>query len=444
MDTSDHDAAMAVLKRFLNDGNAQTALLTGAAGTGKTHLVQSFLMETSLKPTIVRIGAPTNKAVQVLRQKLKDEYRSVIQTVHRLLHAEEEYDEMGELRMNFEMRRSEWIDVRLLIIDESSMLSSEVFSCLMSQKPVHLKILFIGDVCQLPPVDEKESPAFAYKHSYTFDLRTIKRTQSPDISFLYEVFRVWQHTDKDLRTALLRSSKRGVVCDDVRFQQAIRERISTPGTVILAYSNRRVAEYNKLARSVLFPNTTQEWCEGDRALFSEMCVAEGEKFYTNDEMEIDSLLIEHSDFPAPDFWKYSEGYPEPPYPKTIRLQHYTFYSTGGFEFIKVHEDSRSAYEEYKKSVRRHLLKYIQNTLLSSQTVTKLWRCYHDWRKYLDTPIIYAYSTTVHKKQGDQAKNVLIDAKDIETCCYADETLMKKCMYTAVTRAEESILINWSR
>lgn len=443
MDTSDQEYARGVLKQFLDDPDASTALLTGAAGTGKTYLVQGFLKTAHLTPKNTRIAAPTNKAVHVLRGKLDEEYHSVCQTIHRLLHAEEDYDDRGEVKMSFSMGIVEWAEVTLLIIDESSMLSRDVFDFLMANRPSLLKILFIGDLAQLPPVGEANSPAFTHQHKYHYDLHIIKRTNNTNIAFMYSLFRGWQGGDEDLQRLLMRSPQfKKYMADRTSFRKALRAGITSPDTFILAYSNEQVAFYNKMARGVLFPDVTNEWTEGERGLFTEIFVCDDTKFYTNDNFTLDSVLIEEALIEPPDFTQHVKRFPAGRYPPAVKVQRYTMYNEDGVEFWKIHESSQETFNVYQRGVRSHLVDYIRSERPESSITSKLWKTYHAWRKQHNAPIAYAYATTVHKSQGSTYKQAFIDAANIEQCTYYEKSLMKKCLYTAVTRASDTMLIHW--
>lgn len=445
MDTSDSDLAMETLTRFIADTESATALLTGGAGTGKTYLVQGFLKKVNIKPSDVRISAPTNKAVSVLKSKLDTDYQSSCFTIHKLLHAEEDYDDQGNMSMKCSLNKNDWVDIDLLIIDESSMLSKDIFDILIKDRPEHLKILFIGDKCQLPPVDEPHSPAFHHVHDYTCDLINTKRTDIPELTQIYDVFRAWQYTDQDLRRVLVRSKTgRKILCDAVDFRKAIKDRIGVKDTCVLAYSNDRVKTYNEYARKVLFPNTDQKWCVGEKGIFDAPCSSGGMKFHTNDTFEIQKLEIKVSEISSPhhDFFIIDKKFPAARYAKYIPVKQYVFSIEDGYEFARVHEDSENTFDVYRRGVRAHLRDYIATGNVSAGVVSDLWRCFHNWVKKINAPIIYAYAMTIHKSQGSGIGHVLIDAENVECCTQYSETLKKQCMYTAVTRSKNSVLIRW--
>ncbi len=181
--TADQKGALTALDNFL-DNDSQIFLLKGYAGSGKTTILRGFLEYlTSIKTEYV-LMAPTGRAAKVLRERTgKDAF-----TIHKSIYS---FDELVELengdsfRYYYKLRNNSEVAHRIFIVDESSMISDmeskgEFFQfgtgCLLSdliefsrvQHPgAATKIIFVGDPCQLPPVNDSSSKAFDknYLHS---------------------------------------------------------------------------------------------------------------------------------------------------------------------------------------------------------------------------------------------------------------------------------------
>ena len=188
--------------RFISLGSDLTnranrrIILTGAAGTGKTTavkgLVQTFLIQNAMGgfPSLewgtkrLQGGAPgivavsfTNKAVENVRKVMPQELKAHCLTIHKLLEFEptfyEVYDEKtdngkGGMRntMRFEPKRDKERKLpeglAVCLIDEASMVATAerdgegaavaLFEQLEDALPHGCKIIFIGDIQQLPPV----------------------------------------------------------------------------------------------------------------------------------------------------------------------------------------------------------------------------------------------------------------------------------------------------
>ncbi|MGI2906950.1 ATP-dependent DNA helicase [Tolypothrix sp. VBCCA 56010] len=142
-------------------------VLRGYAGTGKTFCAQRIIK--ALQPIgKIAICAPTHKAVHVLR-RMAQEYNLqnvYITTLHSLLHVMPgEYDALGrqKLKANEWSREPFFSDFGLVVVDEASMVDSELMA-LIEEKET--PTLFMGDPAQLPPINEPESPVFQIAAGY--------------------------------------------------------------------------------------------------------------------------------------------------------------------------------------------------------------------------------------------------------------------------------------
>lgn len=148
--------------------DADAFILTGAAGTGKTSLVQALTAHLQSRDMPFRIAAPTARAAQVIAAKTGMEAR----TLHSLIYIAEPLPNGPGVSLTLK-------DIRLdrpvlYIVDEASMISDEMpgSDFFVSAEPVlsdfvrfmraahpQNKVLFLGDVYQLPPVGSLTSPA---------------------------------------------------------------------------------------------------------------------------------------------------------------------------------------------------------------------------------------------------------------------------------------------
>ncbi len=151
--TPEQEEAEQLIEEWFCNLNTQIFVLCGYAGTGKTVLVQHVVKRLGLKGGESAVFvAPTGKAASVL-------IRAGVpaSTVHSLIYTREEdieVDENGEVIaerfLRFVKRESLPADIRLIVVDETSMVSDEVLKDLLS---FGVKCLFCGDPAQLPPVN---------------------------------------------------------------------------------------------------------------------------------------------------------------------------------------------------------------------------------------------------------------------------------------------------
>jgi exodeoxyribonuclease V alpha subunit len=132
--------------------------VTGRAGTGKT-----VVLGIAYRETVTQVGngnvvmcAPTGRATKRIQELTGIRAK----TIHKLLEFPEptDEDEFGnplppDPRRNHERPLLE----RVIYVDESSMLSQQLYEQLMAAMPSNGRIRFFGDTEQLPPV-EKGTP----------------------------------------------------------------------------------------------------------------------------------------------------------------------------------------------------------------------------------------------------------------------------------------------
>ncbi|RIV16298.1 ATP-dependent DNA helicase [Mycoplasmopsis gallopavonis] len=119
-------------------------IITGGPGTGKTHLInklnQTLKLNRYKNENDYVILAPTGRAATNISNKIK----SKVKTIHSFLRIptdleEPEYDEDREL-------------IKVLIIDEFSMVNLNIFEKLLRSCPNLEKLVLIGDIDQLPAI----------------------------------------------------------------------------------------------------------------------------------------------------------------------------------------------------------------------------------------------------------------------------------------------------
>lgn len=153
--TADQEAAKNLIMEWYYNTDDLFFVLSGYAGTGKTFLID-YVVKNVLR---LKAGeeavfvSPTGKAASILVKR-----GTPAGTVHSLIYRREdedfEVDENGEVieseRLRFVKREEISSKIKLIIVDEASMISADVLRDLLS---FNVKCLFSGDEAQLPPVN---------------------------------------------------------------------------------------------------------------------------------------------------------------------------------------------------------------------------------------------------------------------------------------------------
>jgi exodeoxyribonuclease V alpha subunit len=195
----------------------KSCILIGAAGTGKTtcqrgavtSIIQSghagILQSDGHK--ILRDGTPgivicsfTRRAVANIKRAISDDMKNNCLTIHALLEYEpvyyEQYDaELGKdvKTMRFEPTRNSMrplpSSINVCIIEESSMVSTELFQELKDALPPNCQFIFLGDIQQLPPVFGSAILGYKLLELPTVELTTVYRQalESPIIRLAHRI-----------------------------------------------------------------------------------------------------------------------------------------------------------------------------------------------------------------------------------------------------------------
>lgn len=120
-------------------------VIAGFAGTGKSTLVPYIVDALNIPEDKVVFATLTGKAALVLRNKgcLNS------MTLHRLLYIPKKLSDSDEVE--FVPREFLEGNPKLIVVDEASMVSKDIFDLLLSHK---VYVIFLGDTFQLPAISE--------------------------------------------------------------------------------------------------------------------------------------------------------------------------------------------------------------------------------------------------------------------------------------------------
>jgi exodeoxyribonuclease-5 len=176
----DQENALEAIKNWYN-GKGMFFTLSGPAGSGKTTIVKEAIANFR-KP--LRISAPTHKACKVVA-KSTGLFSVTIQALCGL-RPDTKIDNVNQKA--FVQKAEPMIrNYNIVIIDEASMLGKSILTLIMELALEHnTKVLFMGDIYQLPPVKEKVSSVFTHPDIEVFQLTKVERQQ--DSNPLMKVF----------------------------------------------------------------------------------------------------------------------------------------------------------------------------------------------------------------------------------------------------------------
>jgi len=407
--------------------------VVGAAGTGKTYTLASFIKQ-SLDDKEIFVASPTHKGKSIVKRAveniLKEEEKRVrFCTVTSLLGLTSKYSVDGTLRFVKKWREYPCFIANILldplahkeiliIVDEASMLPEEHHSLLTSlvKKNNYIKVVYVGDTNQLPPVNEEESPVFKDRPWDTmFRLEGIMRSNDDEILRAYKQFSDYVEDGKFNGKLHLSKAVR-VFRSQGSFQNHIDEIFKKHGSSkVLCYTRKRVAYYNDVVRNILFGNKTKKrFMVGEKLIVNDFySVNNGECFYTGDE-----LIVTHCE---------EKDYTSEYFNKTFKCH---FIHVNGVVFRVICERDMRKFNSAIKKVRKRLVYKRTSEEEWSEYTKNMYKC--------NAPLSYAYALTIHQAQGSTFNHVFIDVDDCKRFC--DFDTFRKLVYTGVTRARESIFL----
>lgn len=274
--TNDQHNALEKLHAFL-ESDDRVFILQGYAGSGKTTLLKGFVEYLQSLEKQYQLMAPTGRAAKVINQKTGFEST----TIHKGIYSFEELQEIKQSEdendvsflYQYKIRNNPKVHDSVLIVDEASMVSD-----ILSQGEFfrfgsgHLlqdlitygriqdttttsKIIFIGDLAQLPPIGMNFSPALdpsylseTYKVSVSqAEMKEVKR-QDADNGILISATKIRQClTSGYFNDFDLRENGRDI------FKPAYQDYLETykaqqDQKIIICYKNKTALDLNRAIR----------------------------------------------------------------------------------------------------------------------------------------------------------------------------------------------------
>lgn len=379
--STDQKNALNKLKEwYKSKTRPQFITLGGYAGTGKTTLIsflRQFLLEQEPKLKVA-FCCYTGKAVLVLKSSLLENSsllpRDSISTIHGLIYSP---IEEGQIIIGWE--RKEDIEADLIIVDEASMVDSQIWQDLLSY---HLPVIAVGDHGQLPPVSGQfnlmSSPLLRLEQIH----RQAKKNPIIQLSLLArEQGRIPAgNYGKQVKKLLRSSEETGAELDD------LLGGYKSNTLILCGYNHTRVALNSAVRQKLGFDSPTPQ--SGDRII----CLRNNHQKHIYNG-QIGTI-------------------------KTIKSK-----NTEWFD-VCVTMDEGYVYEGLIASCQFNQLRGLNFTNQRAKT--------------LEGDIFdFGYALTVHKAQGSQAEKVVLFE---ERFSKMDELDWRRWLYTGVTRAREELIL----
>jgi len=448
-------------------------VLKGYAGTGKTFLVRRIIeyITASYPNRKIAITAPTNKAVRVLqgnapfREDDDDEpiFENLFEssskltytTVHKLLGLKESISNTGVQTFAAAYKeKSELTKYHYLIIDEVSMLDDSLCREVMKYNE-KVKIIFMGDPAQIPPVNRvncipfnKKQTEYNFKEALLLEIMRQKGEHPVvDASFVIRNNLNMGQPIAKIETKLNAEGNGIVHIPDTpdgrkRIRPLLAKYFDTDAfrkdadyAKVIAWRNVRVGYLNKIIREILFGADVDAYVPGEKLVANGPIFKEQESgnkrwgakwvvgINTSEEMEVVEVLTTTK--------KFSEGAYQL-YAKVYQCKVKIFdASEGAFTTDHVsiiHEDAKKEYLELMAQAKG---------LAVNARDKSAWVAFYNMQKW-SADVGYNYAITCHKAQGSTYNNVFLMEEDIDK----NRTILERnrIKYTAYTRPTDKLFI----
>lgn len=446
--TEGQQYAIYALERFIASKKSNcTLILKGYAGTGKTSLIAaltSYLQQFNFKTVSL---APTGRAAKVL--SAYSGKRAT--TIHKHIYTRVELDHGSWF---FELKENKSRNT-VFIVDEASMIGGEesgglrpgkslmedLFSFVFEGKGCRL--LFVGDVAQLPPVGLSDSPALDVqylKDYYGGTIASVELTevvrQAAQSGILANATQIRCLLGKDKPTVQLRSASDVLILPGNELMEALEsayDRFGKEEVVFVTRSNKTANLINQQIRRTIL------WREDDLEVGDFLMVVKNNYYWmetikrkndfiaNGETMEVISIegFEKKYGFNFATAWvKMIDGTEE------IELEVKLWIDALNFEGPAMPDN---AYQQLLEAIK------VEEALKPANEQSKILFKDNEYLQALQ--VKFAYALTCHKSQGGQWQNVFVEHGYLLEDGINQEWL--RWLYTAITRATKTLyLVNF--
>jgi len=385
----------------------------GYAGTGKTSCMREVARRVGSSNARFAYTAPTNKAAKVLREIVGS-----ASTIYSLLGLR--VDKNGETKQIAHGKPVDLSDLDVIVVDEASMVNAHLFDLLSDiADKFNLKVVFMGDPAQLPPV--KESESLALQGGTGIQLTKVMRHDNQILALVSEIRQVifspapsiniksnndgaegvWKLSKIDFKKQIFAAAARGEFADGHT-------------TKVISWRNVKVDEYNQIARAAIFGAVAEPgfFLPGDRVVAAGPCERNDELLlHTDDEAIVESVI--------------ECKHPLEPKYHALELKCRTE-ENQVIRLLVIHPASRQQHDNDCELLAHE-----------ARGNSKLWRRFWDLKDLFHN-IKFAYALTAHRSQGSTYQNVFVDYQDV--LFNRDRTEAFKCLYVACSRSQKRLYL----
>lgn len=460
------------------DSPKRRILLEGWAGTGKTFTINRVVEYLKGRYAGFNIGmtAPTHKAVRQLKKHSDMPDKLDFGTIHSFLGLKEvlKPDPKNPTNMivkyeyEWDAKKARKIDgIDLLIIDESSMLGDELYEHIddAMRSRSDLKVIFMGDSLQIPPVGKKQETGTADAIPFVPEQRASRgieyvvlseivrqKHDNPIIAYSAAIreqfnkqkidFPVPPPTDNGIE--ILPRALPALRDLFLRYFDSDEFRADPDYMKVIAWRNETVNYFNREIRLIIHKAETLPKILVGEKMVMDKPLLNGEKIIIPNNEEIDILSAEVTEHtihylylePKSAFKKAVDVFEEPATQRELTVKVYACMARipdGRTYAIRIlHEDSEEELKQVKETLslaaKKHPDKFDR---------AEMWKQFFKLGKQF-AEVKYNYCLTAHKSQGSTYDYCISMEWDIDL--NRDINERNRIKYVAATRARNKLFI----
>ena len=443
--TKDQTLAVELILDFIDKGSPnEWFVLSGKAGTGKTTTISEAINSLTSDKNII-CGAISHKAKRVLESKVHNDEISIgFYTIAAMLNMQLNMD-TGKFEPTYSNGITPPISkADVIFIDECSMIDEDAMSLIMMTKNSKSKVIYLGDVNQLPPIRENSngemsvavidavSPTFNSKNIFYLNERLRQGEESPILPFsdVYSDALSGEYMPEFIRENIL--SEKGNIyfttqIDAINsgmnlFKRSVDE-CDTELIKAICYTNATRQSINAYIRKTLFENADNEFVPGDLLIMMD-----------NFSLDFEGNVLENStEFQVRNIEEHTyciDG---------ANIDYYTITTTyklfGRYVSIPVCKKSSKPTLNALIFEKFNVAKSMSKGALRTEKFQEAHRLKNRFAN-----VDYSYAITSHKSQGSTYRVVILCEKDIMGCYMTSWRTKLRSMYTSITRASKMCVI----
>ena len=444
----DQQNALDFILQFVDDPARRQMLLYGAAGTGKTSLINVLLDELDRRPSDSApryiCTAPTNKAVEVIADRTGRDYRQTIFSIMGLVLVD--YDD-SKPRLKKE-RDGSLDSYDLVIVDEASMVSLQLLAEIQRQLQLctAVKVIYVGDRCQIPPVEDANNgmlESIIFQLPIKIELTKVMRTadENPILGVVTKMRENMQSpVDLFEHTTAVAPSGIGVWFDEyekpfmskmIEYFVSDKYKADSNYALAVAWTNAAVDAINARVRKAIYPDTDLEYEVGEEIRVTKTYGVDrrvGHGTIYNVVYPIEQRLKIHT----------VQVTEDPAYHVPCYKMYVSGRNVPANTVYVVTSDGMNAYNQTKMKLAeesRERAKMLDRNGHRLYTNKDAWKPYTEFTHFYMWPG-YIYAMTAHKSQGSTVDNVFVIERNINRI--EEDELRNKLKYTAFTRAAKEL------